>query len=216
MYTSIHVNIITSCHSVNQTTSFIFYNSYHECGCVNPFQWSARSVVLPGTTTIIVAPLCNFTSTCYSDAAIRLSNSTSLWNEYCSECTQACSTVDFLVTPSSSAAPSLPYAYMTKEFVESLTIPLPTDWSTNWLLEVENNYVSVDVVCESTLIENYTQDASISAADVFSNVGGQTRLWIGISLLSLVGLAEMLYRLLRYEYHVIVKHIRKERRITNK
>ncbi|CAF4410788.1 unnamed protein product, partial [Adineta steineri] len=34
-----------------------------------------------------------------------------------------------------------------------------------------------------------------------SNVGGQTGLWIGISFLSLMELAEMIYRLIRSQCH---------------
>jgi len=170
---------------------------------VNPYEWSARSVVLPGTDTIIEAPLCSFLSTCYLDATVRLTNSTSLWNQFCSNCTQECSTVDFLITPSGVAAPSISYAYIAKDFVESVSVPLPTNWTANWLSEVQNNYVSLDVVCESTLVENYTQQASISPVDVFSSVGGETGLWIGISFLSLMELVEMLYRLCHYEYQNI-------------
>ncbi|CAF4945099.1 unnamed protein product, partial [Rotaria sp. Silwood1] len=43
-----------------------------------------------------------------------------------------------------------------------------------------------------------------------SNVGGQTGLWIGISFLSVMEFIEMLYRILRYEFHII------RRAITNK
>jgi hypothetical protein len=179
--------------------SNIFSRSYQECGCVSPSEWSARSVVLPGTNTVIEAPICNVTNTCFSTATIRLLNSTSLWNEFCSNCTQECSTVDFRVTPSSFAAPSLPFASVTKSFVESVNVPLPTDWTTNWLLEIQNNYVSFEVVCDSTQVENYTQDAAISTVDLISNVGGQTGLWIGISFLSMMEFIEMLYRIFRNE-----------------
>ncbi|CAF0841505.1 unnamed protein product [Rotaria sp. Silwood1] len=186
------------------------YAYSQECGCVSPLQWSARSVVLPGTNTRIEAPLCNFTDTCYLKATVRISKTTSIWNYFCSDCLQECSTVSFTVTPSSVAAPSLPYAYMTKTFVESLSIPLPSKWSTDWLYEVQNNFVSLEVVCESTQVENYTQQASLSPVDVLSNVGGQTGLWIGISFLSVMEFIEMLYRILRYEFHII------RRAITNK
>jgi hypothetical protein len=43
----------------------------------------------------------------------------------------------------------------------------------------------------------------MTAVDVLSNVGGQTGLWIGVSFLSIMELAEMLYRLVRYQYHAI-------------
>jgi hypothetical protein len=183
--------------------SNIFSHSYQECGCVSPIEWSAGFVVLPGTNTAIQALICNVTNTCYLTASVRFSNSTSLWNEFCSSCTQECSTVDFLVTPSSFAAPSLPFADITKLFVESVNVPLPTNWTTNWLLEIQNNYVSFQVVCDSTQVENYTQDAAIGAVDLISNVGGQTGLWIGMSFLSIMELIEMVYRLLHYQFHII-------------
>jgi hypothetical protein len=183
--------------------SNIFSRSYQSCGCVSPTEWSSRSVVLPGTNTIINAPICAFTSTCYSDAIIRLSNTTSLWNEFCSDCTEECSTADFLVTPSALAAPSSSYSIVVKGFVESVSVPLPTDWTTNWPVEVQNNYVSLEVICDSTQIQNYTQDASISIVGLISNVGGQTGLWIGMSFLSIVEVIELIYRLCRYKFHII-------------
>jgi len=62
--------------------------------------------------------------------------------------------------------------------------------------------VAIDVVRESILIEKYTQHATMSKVDVLSNVGGQTGLWIGISFLSLMEVAELLYRLIRHQYHL--------------
>jgi hypothetical protein len=195
--------------------SNIFFHSYQECGCVSPTQWTARSVVLPGTNTIIEAPLCDLAETCYLNATVTLSNTLSIWDEFCSNCTQECSTVDFSVTPSSASAPSSPFAYIAKAFVESAPVPLPTNWSTDWLSEVKKNYVSIDVVCQSVQVENYTQAASISAVDLLSNVGGVAALWIGLSFLSLMEFVEMAYRLLRHEYRIIRRAIRNKLRENN-
>jgi hypothetical protein len=170
---------------------------------VNPYQWTAQSVVLPGTDTIIEAQLCDGTNTCYLNATITLSNSISIWNEFCSNCTQECSTVDFTIIPSSAAAPSTPYAYLAKAFVESAPVPLPPNWATNWPFEVQNNYVSLEVVCESVQVDNYTQQAAMDAVGLISNVGGNTGLWIGMSFLSIMELIEMVYRLLHYQFHII-------------
>ena len=164
--------------------------------------------MIPGTKTIIEASLCNITDTCYWYAYNRFSNALSLHNKLCFHCTDECSNVSFTVTTSSVAAPTSYYANMTKMFVESRSNPLPTDWSTNWPSEVQNNYNSLEVVSESTHIENYTQEASISSVDVLSRVGGHTGLWLGISSLSVVEFIEMVYRLPRYEYHVIRTVIR--------
>ena len=178
-------------------------HSYQQCGCVSPYEWSIRSVVLPGTSNIIAAPLCHLADRCYVNATTKFSTNTSIWNAFCSNCTQECSTVGFTITPTSVTAPSDLYAYIAKNFVESVSVPLPTNWTTNWYSEVRDNYVSLDVVCESTQVEVYTQSASISGVDLLSNVGGLTGLWIGISFLSLMEFVEMFYRLLRYQYEII-------------
>ena len=129
--------------------------------------------------------------------------SNSLVDEYCSDCEQACSTVEFVVTPSSVAAPSQTYARSIKEFVEGLNITMPDNWTTNWQTIVQNNYVGLDIVCQSTFVDNFTQQASMGPVDVLSNVGGQTGLWIGVSFLSIMELVEMLYLLLRRQIHIV-------------
>ena len=50
-----------------------------------------------------------------------------------------------------------------------------------------------------TFVENSTQSAQINIVDVLSNIGGLTGLWIGISFLSLMEFAEMIYRLIRHQ-----------------
>jgi hypothetical protein len=95
-----------------------------------------------------------------------------------------------------------------KQFVESSSIPLPANWSTTWPTEIQANYVGLSVVCETTRVDSYTQQATLGAVDVVSNVGGQTGLWIGISFLSLMEVAEMLFRLIRHQYYRIRYKIR--------
>ena len=181
------------------------HSRYKKCGCVGADNWSARSVVIPGTNRTIEAPLCNYFDACPQLAAADLRNSQSIMDEYCSECKQACSVVDFVVTPSSVSAPSQTYARKIKAFVEGLNTTLPDNWTTNWQAEVQNNYVGLEIVCQSTFVDNYTEQASMNPVDVLSNIGGQTGLWIGVSFLSIMELVEMLYRLMRYQFHAIRK-----------
>ncbi|CAF4665308.1 unnamed protein product [Rotaria sp. Silwood2] len=186
--------------------------TYYMCGCIDPKQWNARSILLPQTETIIVAPLCNISDTCYTEAAIVLMNSSILLEGYCSYCSQQCSITDFIVKSSMWKAPVDWLMNDIKTFVENSKIPLPTDWSTNWYLHIQSNYLSIELVHESILVENYTQTPSMGSIAVLSDVGGQTGLWIGISFLSLLEVAEMFYRLIRYQYHVIREVIRKYRK----
>ena len=166
--------------------------------------------MLPGTNQVIVAPLCSEYDTCYINATDQITNTDSIWNQYCSNCSEACSTVDFTITPSAVSAPTIQYVYIYKSAVENSGIPLPTDWNDTWQTEIVNNYISVQVVCESTRVETYTEDPSISSVDLISNIGGNTGLWIGISFLSLMELVEMFYRLVRYHCSILRRRIRGE------
>ncbi len=183
--------------------------SYQKCSCRNPIRWAARSVVLPGTDQAINIPLCEINNPCYVTAGIEIMNTASIWSNYCPDCTQECSISDFTIKPSSLLAPPNFLMNDIKQFVESSTIPLPTDWSTSWFSEIQSNYVSLEVSYETTRTEVYAEQATISPVDVVSNVGGQTGLWIGISFLSLMEIVEMIYRLLRYQSYSFRKAIRK-------
>lgn len=163
--------------------------------------------MLPGTDKIVVAPLCNATDPCYINSFVEMSNNQSIWDEYCSECKQSCSSTDFVITTSSVTAPATWYYSEIKQFVENASVPLPANWTSNWVNEIHENYIGLDIVCESNVIEEFTETASISPIDIFSNIGGQTGLWIGISLLSIMEFIEMIFRLLRHEFSLILSRI---------
>ncbi|UJR14674.1 hypothetical protein I4U23_001667 [Adineta vaga] len=176
---------------------------YQKCGCIHPKQWNARSVLIPETNQLIIAPLCNISDPCYSEAAYTFLTSSSLSAKYCSHCTQSCSTTSFNIKTSMWKAPSTWVMDDIKQFVEKSKVPLPNDWLTNWRSNVDSSYLSIELIHESSVVENYTQVATMTAVDILSNVGGQTGLWIGVSFLSLMELAEMLYRLIRHQYHIL-------------
>ena len=109
-----------------------------------------------------------------------------------------------MVSLSSAAAPSSTYAEQTiKPFVEAQNMTQPVNWTTNWRTEVQNNYVGLEVILQSSLVDNFTDQPSAGAVDTLSNVGGQTGLWIGISFLSVMEFVEMLYRLARHQFRLM-------------
>ncbi len=163
--------------------------------------------MLPGTQKVILAPLCSYNNPCYTNAMIELFNSSSLQNEYCSDCTGDCSITNFDVDISSMSTPLEWQMSGIKAFVESSQVPLPSNWSTIWREQIYTNYLQISVVCKSSIVENYTQSPAITLVDLLSNIGGQTSLWIGMSFLSLMELIEMLYRLIQYQFHVIRRTI---------
>ncbi|CAF4445417.1 unnamed protein product [Rotaria sp. Silwood2] len=176
---------------------------YQQCDCINPLQWNSRLIFLPETEELIMAPLCNTSDKCYSEAAHVFLTSSYLLEKYCSYCPQQCFVTNFNIKPSLWKTPPTWLMDDIKTFLENSEIPLSIDWPTNWRSHVDSSYLSVELVHESTLIENYTQIATMTAVDALPNVGGQTGLWIGVSFLSIMGLAEILYRLARHQYYAI-------------
>ncbi|UJR19275.1 hypothetical protein I4U23_022404 [Adineta vaga] len=170
---------------------------YETCGCINPFLWNARTIVLPGTYKTIVAPLCNISDQCSLTSLFSLIENSSLLTQYCSDCVQGCSSIDFPTQFSSSKGLFDWQIYDIKTFVENSGVPLPVNWSTIWNEYIQQNYLSINIITESNVVEINTQTASMSFVDVISNIGGQTGLWIGISFLSVMEFIEMIYRLLR-------------------
>jgi hypothetical protein len=146
---------------------------------------------------------------CYTAAGTELMNNQAIWTNYCPDCTQECSTVDFTIKSSSVLAPPQFFMNDIKQFVESSTIPLPVNWSTSWTSEILSSYVAFQVSYESTRTEVYAEQPTIAPVDVVSNVGGQTGLWIGISFLSLMEVVEIIYRLLHYQGYRLRDAIRK-------
>lgn len=189
--------------------------SYGQCGCINPVYWSLRSLLLPDTNQVILAPLCyeNAFNSCYADAMKTIFRKISLLGKYCYYCSRQCSTIEFVIQKSALAAP-LDWQYLgIKSFVENSTIPLPSDWSTGWRGHIYKNYLALTVIQETTTIENITQSAQLTITDVISSIGGQTGLWIGISFLSMMEFIEMVYRLIRHQCRVMKATMRREQQV---
>ncbi|CAF3071871.1 unnamed protein product [Rotaria sp. Silwood2] len=120
-------------------------------------------------------------------------------------CTLECTTTNFLTKISSLLAPTQWLLDDLKPKIESLSVPLPANWSNTWQSDISQNYVALEVVSESARMEILTDTASIGPVDLLSNIGGQTGLWIGISFLSLMEITEMLYRLIRCKLYNLRK-----------
>ncbi|CAF1125475.1 unnamed protein product [Rotaria sordida] len=184
--------------------------TYEQCGCINPYLWNVRYIVLPDTKNVILAPLCNYTDSCYRRATDTFTASSSFIERYCPDCTLQCSLIDFPLKISSFITPSEWQLNGIKAFVENSSVPLPLDWSTAWRTHIQNNYVAVSVVREAAFVDIQIQQAKITLGDVISKVGGLTGLWLGLSCLSIMEFIHMLYRLIHYQCYLILSVIRKK------
>ena len=175
------------------------------CGCTSPDIWHVRSIVLPGTETVIDAQICDVLNSCWIDRSKEFVQNTSIWVKYCEDCGEECNYTDFLVQPTSlPVSASLDYDLLgIKAFVEQSNITLPDFWSENYATEIPKSYVSIEILTASTRVEKYIQQPAVGLGDLISNIGGQTGLWIGISFLSLFELLEMIVRLCIVHYRTV-------------
>ena len=175
--------------------------SYTKCGCIDLYEWPTRNLVVPGTDRIVTAPVCSKDNLCYKQEINRITNDYAVWLTNCPMCVQECETTDFRTQFSSLSAPLQWLLDDLKPRVESLSVPLPINWSNTWESEISRNYLALEIVSENTGLELYNDTPLIGPVDLLSSVGGHTGLWIGISFLSLMELAEMLYRLIRCQFY---------------
>lgn len=147
---------------------------------------------------------------CFTIAIYRFMNESLKSQQTYAQCSQECTMTEFTLKTSSLSTPLEWQMPLIKRFVERSNVTLPSNWSTKWREQIRENYLSVTVLRETHIVEKNTQSAKMSPVDVLSNIGGQTGLWIGISLLSIMELIEMLYRLIRHQCHVMRVAIQKK------
>ena len=177
-------------------------------GCINPYLWNGRTLYIPRINKVIFATLCERDNPCYNKVVGELLTSFVLMNEYCLECSQECLIRNFIVQNSAMSTPAEWQMEGIKKFVENSSIPLPVNWSDTWTQHIHKNYLIINVVRETNIVENNTQTATMGIVDILSNIGGQTGLWIGISFLSIMEIIEVLYRLIRHQYYIIQTKLR--------
>ncbi|CAF2745930.1 unnamed protein product [Rotaria sp. Silwood2] len=102
---------------------------YEQCGCVNPYLWHMRSIVLPDTDKIIFAPVCDYSDSRYKRASYRLFSSATLFQNYRSNCLQEC-LINSFVLQTSSLMLQIDWALDSiKNCTENSDISLPDNWS---------------------------------------------------------------------------------------
>lgn len=160
-------------------------------------------MVLPGTSSIFSAPVCNVTNTCYTQAMVTYLTSASNSGSNAFKCSKQCSNIDFTVQKSELTTPPDWEMNSIKAFVQNSSVTLPADWSANWSSYIRSNYLSIDVITETSFISTNDQIGSYGISALISDVGGQAGLWLGLSVLILAELFALLYHLIYITYRKI-------------
>ncbi|CAF2066967.1 unnamed protein product [Rotaria magnacalcarata] len=185
--------------------------TYQQCGCVSPYAWDKRSITLPGTSNIFIAPLCNITDTCYVQAANKYLTASTSSTSNNLICPKKCSNIDFPVEKSELSTPLEWQMSDIKSFVENSSVPLPANWSVVWRDYIRMNYLSINVVCETNVIDVNQQTLAYTRNTLISNIGAQVGLWLGLSVLIVAEVIELLYHLLRFTCQKIRSKIQRNK-----
>lgn len=176
--------------------------TYETCNCMNPVYWNIRSIVLKNGTKITNGVLCDSEDLCMINSIGTYP--TVLNQDYCQHCQAECGYNEYSIRTSSLPLLIDSIGNDLQPVIENLGVPLSSNWSETWKDDILESYLSIEVICESTRIEKFVQEATLDEIGLLSNIGGHTGLWIGISFLSLLELAEMFFRLIRRFFCVTI------------
>ncbi|CAF3203108.1 unnamed protein product [Rotaria sp. Silwood2] len=75
----------------------------------------------------------------------------------------------------------------------STRLALPNDFAAKYDAYMNSNYLRVTITCGSRYVTINRQEAKLTIVDTFAAIGGQTGLWIGLSVLSFIEFCELIY-----------------------
>ncbi|CAF1236001.1 unnamed protein product [Adineta steineri] len=174
---------------------------FSQCSCILPSAFFTRHIyTLDGH--LISANICNpFNQQvqCALDFEQKFVASEELQTLWCTRCAPQCQHTDFSTDLSAQSAPSEAeienWAAILLNGTNTTSLLVPDDFAQRFDYYFERNYLKVFIGCGSKYVTEYKQEAKLSFIDTFSAIGGQTGLWIGLSVLSVIELIELLYRL---------------------
>ncbi|CAF1616856.1 unnamed protein product [Adineta ricciae] len=163
---------------------------FSQCSCILPIPFFARNVFkLDGSRTS--ARTCSPITNEFARALVakkQLADSDELQTLWCAHCTSQCQYTHFNMDVSAQQAPSnaVKATWATALFNANNTTSFlaPPDFVQRYDYYMDQNYFRVEIACGSKYVMEYKQEAKVSWIDVFASIGGQTGLWIGLSVLS--------------------------------
>ncbi|CAF0777772.1 unnamed protein product [Adineta ricciae] len=177
---------------------------YSQCSCIFPIPFFTRKI-FTNENILISANGCNILIgqlACALRARQQLSSDDYLQSQWCSRCVPQCKHVDFQAVVSAQNAPSEGDKKYWQSLISTplanISVLLPNNITQNFDYYFNRNYLKVQVSCSNKYTVEYNQEAKLSIVDTFSAIGGQTGLWIGLSVLSVIELCELIYRLSRH------------------
>ncbi|CAF3737478.1 unnamed protein product [Rotaria socialis] len=171
------------------------------CSCILPIPLYTRYVFNREHDNLIFTNVCHpYTEeqTCALTTAQRFVSSPTTIAAWCSHCVLQCTYTYFPTELSANLAPTTAQkAYWAPILLSNTSnwtnLSLPNDFAANYDTYMSSNYLRVTITCSKRYVTLNVQEAKLTIVDTFAAIGGQTGLWIGLSVLSFIEVCELIY-----------------------
>ncbi|CAF3611841.1 unnamed protein product [Rotaria sp. Silwood1] len=174
------------------------------CSCILPFPFFQRNVWSVDSNSLKAANTCipdTFEEKCVLTTVPEFKTQDVGYKSWCPQCTPECKNTDFHAVLSALSYPSAKQkALLTKRLLDkksnSSSILLPDDFALKSDTYLSNNLLKVTIACSNHYVVVYNQKAKILIVDLFSSIGGQTGIWLGLSILGVIEFGEVLFKMI--------------------
>jgi hypothetical protein len=183
----------------------IYTQKYCLLGCLNDYIQLTCKNGIPQFTNLskLEFTLDNIlsNSVCISNSSSFFYNNKSLNEECYIKCPKECDKIEYNLVTSLADYPTIFHANLMKAFFENYKDIYPSHfYNFTDLSEFKKDVLAINIYFQDISYTNIEQSLVIDTLDLISSVGGLLGLWIGASVLSLVEIIELIFKLIKIKF----------------